>query len=102
MQGEAIGTAQYWIVMLVGFLAGCLILSLLVFLARFFVGIVKFVFSFIVGIVILGFLAPFLLPVLFAISIPILALAPIFFVFLAIPIVIGLALIHGLFTLIFG
>ena len=102
MEGAAIGAAGLLGVILVGFLAGCMVLSLLVFLAKAFVGVVKFVFSFVVGVVVLGFLAPILLPVLFAIAVPILALAPIFFAFLAVPIIIGLAMIHGLFALIFG
>ncbi len=95
------GMAGVLVVMLAGFLIGCMVLGLLMFIGKVFIGLVKFAFGVVVGLVVLGILLPILLPVLFAISIPAMALAPIFFVFLLIPIVIGLTLIKGLFLMVF-
>ena len=87
-------------VMLAGFLIGCLVLGMLFFIGKVFIGLVKFAFGVVVALVLLGILLPILLPVLFAISVPALALAPIFFVFLFIPVLIGLMLIKGLFLMV--
>lgn len=94
------GMAGVATVMLAGFLIGCMVLGLLMLIGKVFIGLVKFAFGVVIALVLLGILLPILLPVLFALSIPAMALAPVFFVFLLIPILIGLALIKGLFLMV--
>lgn len=101
MELVGVGLAGLLGIMLAGFFAGCVVLGLLVFIGKVFLGLVKIAFGLIVAIVVLGILGPILLPLLFAITIPALVLAPVFFVFLFIPIAIGLAMIKGLFAMVF-
>ena len=101
MELVGVGLAGLLAIMMAGFFAGCFVLGLLLLIGKVFVGLVKFAFGLVLFVVLLGIFGPILLPLLFAITIPALVLAPIFFVFLFIPIAIGLALIKGLFAVIF-
>jgi len=101
MELVTVGAAGVMALMLAGFFAGCLLLGVLVLIGKVMVGLVKIAFGVLLAIVVLGIFGPILLPILFGVFIPALMLAPIFFVFLFIPIMIGLALIKGLFALVF-